>query len=221
MERMKKIIFASTIIFLILVAGEAWAHQPRIVSQDLIEVQNPEISQAFYGELQGQPTIFRIDSPEPFVLYLNLLVPDLPEIEKDVSARVFFQDKELYFLNGLETDWNYFFEEFAGDGYYQGPEVKEEVEKGEYQVEVFSPDNQGKYVLAVGEKEEFPFDETVNTLLLLPQLKAGFFNKSPLTAYFNLVGLFLLIPLIILLVISLSFFFFLRKKKTKKKDELE
>jgi len=119
----------------------------------------------------------------------------------------------------LEVDWTYFFEEFGGDGYYQGPEFKEEVEKGEYQIEVFSPDNQGKYVLAVGEKEEFPLDETINTLLLLPSLKKNFFNKPPLTAYFNLIGLFLFVPLVILLAISLGFFFFFRKKKKEKKEE--
>jgi Sec-independent protein secretion pathway component TatC len=53
----------------------------------------------------------------------------------------------------------------------------------------------------------------------LPKLKASFFNKSPLTAYFNLVGLFLFVPLIILLVISLGFFFFLKKRKRQKKEE--
>ena len=222
---MKRIVFALIIIIFLLTGGGVLAHQPRIVSQDLVEVQNPEVSQAFYGELQGQPAFFRIASPEPFVLYLNLLVPDLVAIDKDVSARVYFQGEEIFFLDGLGADWAYFFEEFAGDSYYQGPEVREEVEKGEYEVEVFSPDNQGKYVLAVGEKEEFPLGETVNTLLLLPKLKASFFDKSPLTAYFNLVGLFLLVPVLIVLAVSLIAFFLIRKIKRKRtnkeKEELE
>jgi hypothetical protein len=101
---MKRIVFALTIFLFLLTVGKVSAHQPRIVSQDLIEVQNPEISQAFYGELQGQPVLFRIDSSEPFVLYLNLLVPDLPEIDKDVSARVYFQDEEIFFLDGLGAE---------------------------------------------------------------------------------------------------------------------
>ncbi len=142
-------------------------------------------------------------------------MPDLPAIEKDVSARVYFQDEDFLFLDGLEADWTYFFEEFGGDGYYQGPEVRVEAKEGGYRIEVFSPDNQGKYVLAVGEKEEFPLDETVNTLLLLPQLKSSFFNKSPLTAYFNLIGLFLFIPVFVLLVISLVVFFLLKRRAKK------
>jgi hypothetical protein len=37
------------------------AHQPRLADSNYIQVVNPEISQAFYGELKGGPTEYIID----------------------------------------------------------------------------------------------------------------------------------------------------------------
>lgn len=213
---MKKLILIIFFFSFLILPQQAWAHQPRIVSQETVQVENPEVSQAFYGELKGKSVNFEINSDTPFILYLNLLVPDLPGIDKDVSARVYFNEEEIFFLDGTNFDWTSFFEEFAGDDYFKGPEVEKEVKQGKYLVEVFSPDNQGKYVLAIGKKEEFPPGETVKTIFLLPQLKRDFFNKSPFTAFFNLIGLFLLIPIIILLVLSLLI---LKWKRTKKPKE--
>ena len=218
---MKKLILVISFFFFLILPKQAWAHQPRIVSQEKLQVENPEVSQAFYGELKGKPVSFEINSTKPFILYLNLLVPDLPGIEKDVSARVYSGEEEIFFLDGTNFNWVSFFEEFAGDNYFKGPEIEEEVEQGKYLVEVFSSDNQGKYVLAIGKKEEFPPGETVETIFLLPQLKKNFFNKSPFTAFFNLIGLFLLIPLLILFAIVLIAFFLIRKIKRKKRTEKE
>ncbi len=103
-----------------------FAHQPRIVESDSVKIKNPEISQAFYGELQGAPKIFTISSDEDFRLYVGLLVPDLPGIRKDVSARIFHNvdgnESELEFLDGSFYEWTPFFEEFAGNNYFWGPE---------------------------------------------------------------------------------------------------
>ena len=47
-----------------------------------------------------------------------------------------------------------------------------------------SPENQGKYVLVVGEKEEFPAAEMAKALLTVPQLKKNFFHE-PALEWFN------------------------------------
>ena len=49
-----------------------------------------------------------------------------------------------------------FYEPFGGDRDLLGPEYDGEVPAGAYSVVVTSPDNTGKYVLAVGRKEKFP-----------------------------------------------------------------
>jgi hypothetical protein len=64
---------------------------------------------------------------------------------------------------------------------------------GTYVVVVTSSDNAGKYALAVGKKESFPIGEIIRTIGVLPRLKKEFFGKSPLTAFFNLSGAFLVL----------------------------
>jgi hypothetical protein len=183
-------------VLLLIVAGTAFAHQPRLVDdQPLIEVRNPEISQAFYARLAGSPQTYTIRSETPLRLYANILVPDIPGIDTDYEAAIFREtespDNLLALLDGKAFDWRPFFEPFGGDHYKLGPEYDEQVPAGTYIVIVSSPDNRGKYVLAVGKVEKFPLKEMARTIVTLPKLKQ-YFEKSPLTAYFNLSGIFLL-----------------------------
>jgi len=188
-----------------LFGGIALAHQPRIVASEAInEINNPEISQAFYGELGGGPAVFEIKSGKSFILYVGVLVPDLPEIGKGISARVVREipervsEEEIFVLDGINFQWKKFYEEFGGDNYWRGPDEKKKVSAGQYKITVSDPDNLGKYVLVVGEKEAWSLGEVWNTLKILPILKKDFFGKSPLTAFSNYVGLFLLGFLVVL-----------------------
>jgi hypothetical protein len=81
---------------------------------------------------------------------------------------------------------------------------------GSYKIQVYSPDNQGKYVLAVGDREVFPFRELIKTYLVLPRLKSEFFGKSSLSAYSNIMGIFLVIILLITLIIAAILYFGIR-----------
>lgn len=178
-------------------AATVFAHQPRIVDdKPLIEVKKPEISQAFYARLAGNPQTYVVRSAVPLRLYVNILVPDLPDIDMDyeavISRRADPHDVILALLDGKTFEWRPFFEPFGGDHYMLGPEYDEDVLAGEYVIVVSSPDNQGKYVLAVGKIERFPPGEMIRTIVTLPKLKK-YFGKSPWTAFFNLSGVFLLV----------------------------
>jgi hypothetical protein len=187
-----------TLIFILLAYTSA-AHQPKIPSGNLTEISDPEISKAYYSELKGEPAHYRITSEKPFKLYVGLLTPDIPGTENDVSAEVLFEppgehaeeggDHQLALLNGSSYEWTQFYEEFGGDNYYRGPEIRGDAEPGTYDITVYSPDNRGKYVLAVGEEEKFTPGDWASTLLTLPKLKQDYFNKPFYTAYFNLTGL--------------------------------
>jgi hypothetical protein len=124
------------------------------------------------------------------------LVPDMPAIETDYEAVIYRKeaagDSVLARLDGQAYDWRPFFEPFGGDHYQLGPEYDEDVPAGAYTVVVSSPDNLGKYALAVGKIEKFPPKEMARTIVALPKLKK-YFGKSPWTAYFNLTGVFLLV----------------------------
>ncbi len=194
-----------------MAAQPGQAHQPRLVGdRPSVEVKNPEISQAFYARLAGGPQSYSIHSSEPFHLYLNLLVADQPGSDTDYRAVVYrgreAPDNVLARLDGGDAPWRKFFEPFGGDRYLLGPELERDVPAGTYVVVVTSPDNAGRYALAVGKKESFPIGEIIRTIGVLPRLKSEFFDKSPLTGFLNLSGAFLL--LVAAGAVGLGFLFF-------------
>jgi hypothetical protein len=123
--------------------------------------------------------------------YRHDIVPDIPGIETDYGAAVFREingkEELLARLDGKTYAWRPFFEPFGGDRYLLGTEYDEQVLAGAYTVVVTSPDNTGKYVLAVGMIEKFPTKEMAQTVVALPKLKR-YFGKSSWTAFFNLLG---------------------------------
>jgi len=213
---MKKLII--TMIWL-GICFPALAHQPRYVFNkgdinEPIIVEKPEISKAYYGKLDGRPAWYKIQNEKEFNLYLNILAPDLNDAQTDFRVEVTKDNSVVFVLEGGE--WERFFEEFAGDSYLRGPELEKIVEAGTYYVTVSNPDNQGRYCLAVGKAESFPPAEIAKTIFVLPRIKKDFFDKSPFTAFFNLVGLFLLIILIFILLIVFAVFYLIKRLKRRK-----
>lgn len=212
---MKKTLEITICVLFLLAGSVVFAHQPRLVESNFTLVENPEVSQAFYGELKDEPDTYEIHTETQIRLYVGILVPDIENIGKDVSVEISKDNEFYYLLDGVNFEWQPYYEEFAGDNYFKGPEFLSDGEPGIYILKVFSPDNQGKYVLVVGEKEEFPLNEMLNTLVILPRLKK-FFDKSAwqaLTA--PIVFRFLVLPTTLLAVLVLVIFFLVRRKKLK------
>jgi hypothetical protein len=197
----------------------AYAHQPRIVFdqnasiENPVKIEDPEISKAYYGNLKGSADFYKIESFQPFKLYLNILAPDLSDSRTDFDVDIISQNKTLFVLNGTAHDWTKFHEEFAGDNYIQGPEIEKNMSAGDYYIKVYSKDNEGKYSLAVGDVESFPPKESIRVLLSLPRIKSDFFEKPAYHAYFGKIGMFLLVPLVILLIIILILLFWAIRRK--------
>lgn len=237
----QKILLSSLFISLAF-SGIAYAHNPRIVENGVVtNIENPEVSQAFYGTLNGKSQLYFIRADEPFKLYAGLLAPDLPGAAKDFSAEIIqvitFVDGNgqnapidqaiglggkkttLFALDGARTEWKRFYEAYGDDWYWQGPEtapvdsVGSQSPAGLYEIKVSNPGNQGKYVLVVGTEEQWGLREIGNTLLTMPRQKI-FLGKSPASAFFNRVGLFLLpIPLILAGGIALAIFIIKKQSK--------
>lgn len=192
---MKKIL--CLFIALMFMFSSALAHQPVIVESEVIQIEKPEISRAFYDELEGRPCSYFIDSEKEFDLYLNLLVPKNTNPEGRYSAHVYrIKDGKrelLAEIDGEAAVWKEFYEPFGGDTYLKGPEYKRLVPAGRYEIEVYSRDNLGKYVLAVGEKEAFGFKEIVKVYADVPRLKSEFFGSSPLTFLWTPFGIVLVL----------------------------
>jgi hypothetical protein len=156
------------------------AHQPNLVGiRTQTTVQDPEVSKAYYGELAGKPAVYEIRCDSSFSLYVNLLVPDIAGARTDFSADIYHEGQPLTRLDGSGYPWTTFYEPFGNDTYLQGPEYRSKVGPGVYRIEVANGQNQGKYVLAIGELERFPPKVILRTLMILPKLKRDFFGKSP------------------------------------------
>ncbi len=168
------------VLAIILLPTLASAHQPRITESRVTDVPNPEISKAYYRELQGEPDVYVIQESEPFDLYVNVLVPDIAGQNKDVSAVVLGEDGvQIALLDGVTAPWKQYYEPFGADSYWMGPEYKARVPTGTYEIRVWSSNNDSKYSLAIGEIEAFDRAEGINALTMIPKLKKDFFNESP------------------------------------------
>ncbi|MGL4670414.1 MAG: hypothetical protein ACRCVG_07490 [Methanobacteriaceae archaeon] len=207
------------LIFLIIASFSiVSAHQPRLVSDDStianpIVIENPETSQAFYGELNGNPVYYKITSPKDFRLYVNILVPDIPGASTElISFQILDENKkEVASFDGKNTTWKSYFEEFGGDYYLKGPEYNETKKSGTYYIKVYNTNNQGKYSLTVGDIEKFPGSEALNALILLPVLKANIFEVPIVELFLQFLGLIMGIGTLLTITILLI--------KSKKSEE--
>jgi hypothetical protein len=151
-------------------------------------VDKPEVSKAFYAELFGKPAVYEIVSPDSFALYVNVPVPDEVGIPTDLSVTVTRGSDTIVMLEGPAYKWTEFYEPFGGDSYLMGPELRLRVGPGTYVATVSRPGNKGRYVLAVGEREEFSFGDMVRTIGLMPRLKRDFFHKASIRALTDPLG---------------------------------
>jgi hypothetical protein len=213
---MKKLILIFLALsLLVLTTGVAFAHQPRIPEGNQIPVADPEISKAFYTKLEGKSHAYLILSDKPFALYVNILVPDIAGQKKDFKVEIVKNgdaENPVAILDGNNFEWKKFFEPFGYDSYLMGPEYKADASAGMYEIKVSSGDNFGKYSLAVGEAEAFNFQEVMNALRLIPEIKRDFFEESPAGFIFSPFGWGLVLVMFVLsFVFGLVYRFLLRK----------
>ena len=178
------------ILFLILVSWplKVLAHQPRLVEMEKINVTEPEISKAYYGNLSGKPHIYTISTSSPIDLYVNVLVPFIEGPEKNVTVKIFKGEQLMGILSPKKGDWKEFFEPFGQSMYWKGPEFKVRADAGKYKIHVQSIEKSIRYVLATGEIEAFDGPESLNAILLIPKLKKDFFEESPLSFILSPLG---------------------------------
>lgn len=193
-------------LFAVVFMGFAFAHQPRLIFQQpigqVVQVQNPEISQAFYGILSGQKDVYQIVADTWFLLYVNIVVPDLSWAKTDFAVDLIENNPAIYTrIDGAKYQRTRFFEKFAGDMYFKWPSVEKQVTSGTYTLIVSNPSNEGKYSLAIGKIESFPLNETIKTFKNMPALKMVFFEKSWYTILRNYIWLMVLITITALVIL--------------------
>jgi len=205
------------ILIILLSLPIASAHIPELVIENRnyttqpIIVNEPEISYAYYGKLQGSPQLYKIESDKPFHLYVSLLVPYVGQEEtSDVEFHIMKNQEKIVMMHDYQN-WTKWYEEYGRDWYLQGPEYEEDVEAGIYLVEVHSDTNSEDYTLAIGKIERFGPVEILKTIFVLPVMKALFWNSYLMIAVY----------IIILAVIIFVIYKLIKrhKRKSRKREE--
>ena len=199
MNKLRVVIFIVSILSCPL---GVFAHQPRIVDTEKIYVTKPEVSKAYYAKLSGKPHTYIISVNSAIDLYVNVLFPHKEGPKKNITVNVFKGDQSIGSLSSGEVDWKKFFEPFGQSMYWQGPELKKNVDAGKYEILVQSKEKNLRYVLAIGETEVWNVIDSINAILLIPELKRNFFEESPISFIFSPLGYgyILLLQLLALMV---------------------
>ncbi|MBR73754.1 MAG: hypothetical protein CL872_02275 [Dehalococcoidaceae bacterium] len=221
-------------IILFVITADVYAHQPKLINYSPSldkphKVFYPEISKAYYSELTGQPHYYIIESENDFLFYTSILSPKVDDDYTWFSLEVLDKNQNLiYKADGSKLDWTAWYEPYARDWYWKGPEIGIDTGKefqgsfaisaGTYFIKVFNEKNIGHYSLAVGEAEFFGSNlwEQILTwtpiiLYIGPYMDIFHWNKFDVRAF---------VPHIAIIVILFIFYFIIkkiifRKKKTK------
>tara|TARA_Y100000590_G_scaffold272706_1_gene306177 strand:+ start:930 stop:1613 length:684 start_codon:yes stop_codon:yes gene_type:complete len=218
---------------LIFISIKSYAHQPKLIDyspqiNNPHEIINPEISKAYYGKLTGEPHYYRINSEKEFLFYAGILSPKINENYKWLSLDVLDLDNNIIFqADGSNFNWEAWYEPYARDWYWKGPEIGGDVnidtgfkksfpiESGSYIIKIYNNDNLGHYSLAVGEAEFFGSNKWEQILTwtpilfyIGPYMDIVHWQKFDIRAYIPHIILLVLLFIINLIIKKI----FLRKK---------
>ena len=220
------------LFILFLLSMPLHAHQPKLINNSPTidnpqKVVFPEISKAYYSQLRGQPHYYVIKSEDDFLFYTSILSPKIGEDYTWFSLEVLDGDQNLiYKADGSKFEWTAWYEPYARDWYWKGPEIGAEVNEntgfkrsfnlnaGSYLIQIFNENNSGHYSLAVGEAEFFGSNlwEQILTwtpilLYIGPAMDIVHWQKFDIRAY---------IPHIALVVIIFLIYFIIKKLFSRK-----
>ena len=219
------------LFILFLFSMPVHAHQPKLINYSPTidsphKVFFPEISKAYYSKLTGQPHYYVINSEDDFLFYTSILSPKINEEPSRFSLEVLDGDQNIvYKVDGSNFEWTAWYEPYARDWYWKGPEIGVEsgkefqtsftIDAGTYYIKVFNESNTGHYSLAVGEAEFFGSNlwEQILTwtpiiLYIGPYMDIVHWQKFDVRAF---------IPHIALIVLIAIFYFIIKKLFFRKK----
>jgi len=192
---MKKLLLFISIF--LSISSPTFAHKPRFALFDNpdinipTQIYTPDVSQVFYGELNGTPEYYKFSLDQETASLIGILVPIA---EKNFTSVELIDENNMSIGILKETDYkDVYFEEFGGDFYIKGPELKTIFPPGDYTLKIYNKTNLGKYALVIGEKESFPLLESLKTIVILPAIKELFFGKPILEIFGTFLGIFILL----------------------------
>ena len=191
MTKFNLLLFFCNFCFLLL-CSTIKAHQPVLNSDSdntkdsPFIVEKPEISKAIFSELKGNSQYFKIESDTSFKFYAGITTPKINGclLFKKFSFDVLDSNfNVIERKNGENFKWWSWYEKHGEKWYWIGPEIGENFKSnrvyrsGTYYIRVYNKSNTGKYVLAVGDIESFPFTVLVRMIFTMPKINSSFWDN--------------------------------------------
>ncbi len=157
MNRTKSFAILAVLSAVVLATPLAFAWQSYAVSGDgPVFIQSPS-KPAFYRRvLVGQPQAFQFDIVgAPSRVQIQFFVPDEEGIQKDITAALVSRDNPdapIVTFDPLSSQWNEkFYDTKASLHFLKGPVAKQLLEAGQYELRVWSSNNEGAYAISMGD----------------------------------------------------------------------
>lgn len=193
---MKKIFWLVLLFSFLALPKSVFGYQIDIVSQKIGDTQilNPEVSQRFFDELKGEPKNYIINSDKDFILNVSLLIPEPTTKDNGFYLEVYSvengQDSVLVPAIDFTLDnWQEEYDSFGRDFYLKNFDTEQNFASGDYKIKVWSENNQGKYILAMGQKEPSRILPFLNLYWQVPWLKMTFLKTSVLQFFLTPAGI--------------------------------
>ncbi len=178
-------------ILLLYVFPSIQAHQPILgidyenTKESPFIIENPEISKAIFSELKGNSHYFKIESDSIFNFYVGITAPRINgcPILKKFSFDILDENFDVIeSKDGVNFKWWKWYEKHGENWYWIGPEIGQDFKSnkvykpGKYYIKVYNESNTGKYVLAVGDIESFPFTVLLKMIFTMPKINSYFWD---------------------------------------------
>lgn len=157
---------------------------------------------AYYRELRGNNDTFTLKAREGQKLILQISIPVSEDPEKRFSALVIDRgrSKIAATLEPGTFPWEHVKEKYTGADIAQGPRLEIVLKEGVYDIIVGGSNEQGRYVLTIGDPNAGDILSIFRALVRAPIIMHSFFEELPLLATF--FDAFMVLSALTLLIVA-------------------
>jgi hypothetical protein len=173
----------------------------------------PEQQQIFLGELDNAPEMYEIKSKTDFTLTAEIRSIPGETAKPDFSGIIVRQKEvlgveEVARMKATDSAWTPVRDKVTGLVYQSGPFFSQKVKAGTYHIEVSTPNNAGKYMLVVGDKDDGSgYIDTLHAIGLVYDFYGYGLFHILLSAY-----VYYPIGIVLVLALSLATWFSVRRR---------
>lgn len=206
--------------FLIALPSLGIAQELRLVDSNQTTIDT-NVYRAYYGTLSGEPHVFSFSaSSDVFPVKAFILVPDIEGVRTDISAAMFSKvhpEDPFITIDGSAIEWQRFYDTAGRDTYLAGPVLEATIPKGDYEIRIWSSNNDSQYVLIVQGSDALSLEQITSRFNTLPTIKSEFFGKSASEAYLTPLLLWPIFSILVLLGVVLLLIIILRRMSASSK----